>query len=55
MLGDATIGGEVAMGEAQIASVVTPAQPAVAEFVWSSTAAVFFWTDGADVSNFAWE
>ena len=55
MLGDESVG-DIALGEADIASVTSPVLSAVAEFVWSvSTVAIFTWAEGTSAANFGWE
>ena len=56
MLGDSSIGGEVALGEADTSSSSISAQSAIAEFSWSvSAVASFSWEGSAGVATFSWE
>ena len=56
MLGDSSIGGELALAEGDIPATPTLAQSAIAEFAWSlSAVSDFAWQDSAGIADFSWE
>lgn len=53
MLGDETIG-DIALAEGDFPTVTSVPVSAVAVFAWSTTNAVFTWSEGEPSSNFGW-